>query len=659
MASLSVEEENYIRMSLLLTGISKGAARKLFDSEFSPRYLSASLRKEYNKLLFLKTKHLINRSQWNLLFPRYPPRFKETLKAWKENDDKMFIKTRAAKLVFKCIKEHNCVTITASSGVGKTAILRHVALQMAEEEFNVLLVTEPCDIVRFYNPREKILFVIDDFCGNFSVKQRDVKRWEPVMEDIKKLLGNKRTRIIAACHLHVYKDKQFESLSVFKSCECNILSENICLLKTEKQSIADLYLNTKAPEITGYSDLYDCFPLLCKLYHDSPRPNVKDFFQNPFTVYEAEIDQLLKKGHYTKYCALALCVIFNNKLNDEILVDEVNVETRIIIEDTCEACRLDRTTPRLLLQHELNSLKDTFIRKVGNMYKIIHDKIFDFLAYFFGQKIIQCLIKNADSSLIQERFLLACTDEMDQFLTIIPPTYHQMYIQRMIDDWSKGKVQDVFSNINMKMQQFRRHFMLHLDTLDITHQRQLAHICDQPKLKTNILHDDGYDVLLKCCIMGDISLVLWCCDLGVDVNNYIYFDESPLMKACEHGHTEIVKILFERGANFNRCDDESASPVMKACEHGHTEIVKILIERGADFNRCSYDNQSPLTKACEHSYTEIVKILLERGADFNICDYDSQSPLMKACEHGHTEIVKILLERGADFNRCSYDNQSP
>lgn len=75
MASLSVEEENYIRMSLLLTGISKRAARKLFDSEFSPRYLSASLRKEYNKLLFLKTKHLINRSQWNLLFPRFPRKF--------------------------------------------------------------------------------------------------------------------------------------------------------------------------------------------------------------------------------------------------------------------------------------------------------------------------------------------------------------------------------------------------------------------------------------------------------------------------------------------------------------------------------------------------------------------------------------------------------
>ncbi|CAC5362250.1 ANKRD17 [Mytilus coruscus] len=469
----------------------------------------------------------------------------------------MFINNRAAKHAFKCIKENSCVTITASSGVGKTATLRHVALQMADEEYDVLLVTKPGDIVKFNNPKAKLLFVIDDLCETFLLNRVTLN------------VGNLSWRI-SKSHLHVYRDKQFESLLVCKSCECNLLSENMCSIKTEKRSIAELYLKTKAPEITGYSDLYDCFPLLCKLYHDNPKLNVKKFFQNPFTVYEAEIDTLLKKGHYTKYCALALCVIFDNKLDDEILIDEVNEGTRIIIENTCEACRLDRTTPRLLLQNELSSLKDTFIRKDGNMYKIIHNKIFDFLAYFFGQKIIQCLIKNVDSSLIQERFLLESNDEMYQFITVKPPTYHQMYIQRMIDDWSKGKVYDVFSNINMKMPQFRRQFMFHLYTLDISHQRQLAHFCDQPKPRENILHYDVDDVLLKCCVMGDIPLVLWCCNLGVDVNNYIYFDESPLVKACEHGHTEIVKILLERGTDINRCDYDSESPLMKACEQGHT-----------------------------------------------------------------------------------------
>ncbi|CAG2249004.1 unnamed protein product [Mytilus edulis] len=72
MASLSVEEENYVRMSLLLTGISPRAARTFFDSEFAPACLEATIKKEYNKLLDLKKKHRINQSQWNLLCPRFP-----------------------------------------------------------------------------------------------------------------------------------------------------------------------------------------------------------------------------------------------------------------------------------------------------------------------------------------------------------------------------------------------------------------------------------------------------------------------------------------------------------------------------------------------------------------------------------------------------------
>ncbi|XP_052080315.1 uncharacterized protein LOC127718366 isoform X2 [Mytilus californianus] len=72
MASLSLEEENYVRMSLLLTGISPRAVRTKFDYEFAPACLDASLKKEYAKLFDLKKEHRINQSQWNLLFPRFP-----------------------------------------------------------------------------------------------------------------------------------------------------------------------------------------------------------------------------------------------------------------------------------------------------------------------------------------------------------------------------------------------------------------------------------------------------------------------------------------------------------------------------------------------------------------------------------------------------------
>ncbi|VDI74354.1 Hypothetical predicted protein [Mytilus galloprovincialis] len=366
MESISQDEENYVRMSLLLTGIAPRAVRKCFENEFAPASLDVSLNKEYNKLRDMKEERRINQSQWNLLFPRRPAKIKETLKAWKDTDDKMFIETRAAQQVLKCIQENSCVTITASSGVGKTATLRHVALQMAENKYDVLPVTFPDDILKFYNPNnmsKKTMFIVDDLCGNYSFNQGEINIWEPIIDHLKMVLESKLTKIIVACRLQVYNDEKFECLSLFKSCVCNILSKDICLSETEKQAIAKLYLKEKTSDISQYYDLYDCFPLLCKLYHDNPELEVTDFFQNPFSVYETEIDKLLKKGYHAKYCALALCVFFNNNVNEEMLMEKVNEETRTIIEHICEACKLNRGTSRTILLDELDSLTHTFIKK--------------------------------------------------------------------------------------------------------------------------------------------------------------------------------------------------------------------------------------------------------------------------------------------------------
>lgn len=101
---------------------------------------------------------------------------------------------------------------------------------------------------------------------------------------------------------------------------------------------------------------------------------MKEFFQNPFSVYEGEIDKLHKRGHFKKYCSLALCVMFNNRLDEELLTEDVNTVIRKRIENTCETCKLDRGTSRLILLDELKSLENTFFRKEHNVYKTLHDK---------------------------------------------------------------------------------------------------------------------------------------------------------------------------------------------------------------------------------------------------------------------------------------------
>ncbi|VDH93536.1 glycerophosphodiester phosphodiesterase [Mytilus galloprovincialis] len=735
-STLSQEEENYVRMSLLLTGISPRAVRVLFDKEFPPASLSLTVndKKVKQKLNDLSKKRVINKVQWDLLFPisevkqdikkikldhdkskkdmkvltfrqanlkrshnllqhkqnvsnQQAKRFKKDvnrleldqinvkvdvkklkstsedpvpwnrreqiskqLDKWQKNSDN-FVETRAAKCVLKGIKENSCLTITASSGVGKTSILRHVALKMKEKEgYDVLPVTYPNDIIQFNNPNQKTLFVIDNFCGTYSINQSDIDNWESVMEQIKMLIENKLTKIIVACRLQVYQDEKFESLSIFRTSVCNLRTKDLCLSETEKTTIAEIYLKTKASEIIQYCNLYDFFPLLCKLYNESPEVNITEFFKNPFSVYETEINKLNKKGHYRKYCAMALCVMFNNNLKEEMFSDEINVETRKIIKETCEACRLDRGTSRLVLLDELNSLEHTFIKKEHGIIKTKHDKLFDFLAYYFGQKMIQCIIRNAYSVFIMQRFLLERKDYMDQFITIVPPKYHQMYMQRMIDDWSIGRLDCVFSNINWEIQEFRHKFLCYLKKVEMSLQRQLALKCDINSKNT---------ALIGCCHYEYILFIYWCIDHGGDVNLCNRTGGSPLLVASVNGHTETVKVLLDNKADSNKCLNNEVSPLYVACQNNHIETVKLLLDNEADINKCRDNGTSPLYIACQNIHTEIVKILLDNKADINKCTDNGASPLHIACHNNHTETVKILLDNKADINKCMNDGASP
>ncbi|CAC5404652.1 unnamed protein product [Mytilus coruscus] len=605
-------------------------------------------------LPWMKNEKVVGRQRtnnWNLSTEPWNRRgqIEIILEAWKISNC-TFVETRAVKHVLECVQENSCLTITGNSGVGKTATLRHVALKMADKGYDIIPVTNPLDIVLFYNPNQKTLFVVDDFCGTYYINQSELNKWEEVIERIKPLIQNKLTNIIVACRLQVYQDEKFESLSIFRTCVCNLLSDDLCLSKIEKQSIAELYLDSNSAEIIQYCDLYDCFPLLCKFYNDNPELNITDFFKNPFSAYEAEIDKLNKKGHFGKYCALALCVIFNNRLEEKWLTDEIDTELGIKIQNTCEACKLHRKTSRLVLLDELESLEKNFIKKEHGLYKIIHDKLFDFLVYFFGQRMIQCLITNAESLIIGQRFLLDRNDGMDQFITVIPPKYHEMYLKRMMHDLSEGRVLHVFNNINMKIPEFRMRFLCYINTFDIPSQIKLALTRDVDCKET---------VLLQCCQYDYLPLIQWCINHGVDVNQCNFYDASPLYESAQKGYIETVKLLLHNKADINKCTYDGASPLCIACQMNHIEIVKLLLDNNAETNKCRYDGRSPLYIACCYNHIETIKILLDNKADVNKCTDTGESPLSVACLNNHKEAVKISLDYKADINKCTDNGASP
>ncbi|XP_076079353.1 uncharacterized protein LOC143049638 [Mytilus galloprovincialis] len=566
----------------------------------------------------------------------------EELENWKK-DDKTFIETNGAKCVLKCIKENGCVVVTASSGSGKSSLVRHVALQMQNEGYEILPVSNPKEIIKWYNPIKKILFVVDDFCGTYNLNPIKFENWKNLIEKIKALVEKKPVKLIMSCRLQVYHDRQMEALSFFQGCECNLLSADLCLSRTEKQSIAEFYLKTNASEISELYDMFDCFPLLCQLYSKNLKLNIVNFFTNPFTVYKEEIDKLQTEGAHVKYCALALCVMFNNQLKEEWLTEDVDENIKTIIKNTYEACKVLEGTSRLVLRDELDSLTYTYIRKDGEVYRTIHDKLFDFLAFYFGSVMIYCVIKNANSRFIRERFSFERKSNNDEFTIIVPTRYQQGYINRMVDDWSKGKVQDVFCNINIVNCIFRQQFLIHIQSLAISQQKQLASSYDI---------NDKSTPLIQCCFIGDIDLIKWCIQHCISIVSHCRNTDkvSPLYMASAYGYTEVVQMLINKKADINKCKDTGVSPLYIACQEGHTEVVQMLTNNKADINKCDDKEVSPLYIACQEGHTEVVQMLINNKADINKCTDNGASPLFIACYIDHAEIVEFLLKHKADCN---------
>ncbi|XP_076080155.1 uncharacterized protein LOC143050940 [Mytilus galloprovincialis] len=579
-----------------------------------------------------------------------------------EMKDKLFVSTRASDFVQKCLNKNSCLTLTAPSGVGKSFIARHTALLLQKDGYKIIPVNKPDDIRNYYQPGKQTVFVVDDICGNFTANQQQIDKWKQLLPVVDTIIADTCCKVIVSCRLQVYRDDKFNILSPFKLCECNLIADELCLTTIEKSRIANKYIDSGLPNIYTFSHNCEFFPLLCSLYNKENHGDVTKYFQNPFIVYKEELKNLNSQGNEgkCKKCCLALAVLFNNQLREKWFLGKISDEQTQIIKDTCEACGIN-SIPKINLKTELDTLVGTFVSKQDGIYRTIHDKLFDFLAYYFGQKIIECLIEHGDSELVHGRFIWQTSPDDENsnidFIIEISDDHLELYLERFIKDWLAGKVAVVFSNYNIKVSSFRQQLIQYLQQLDKVQQVKLANTNDTVEPKESC--DSGTTPLVSNCYDGYTDMVQWMLRNDVVVDQCRDSGTSGLHMASQEGHTDIVKLLLERNPDVNLCNKDGSSPISKASQNGHIDIVKLLLERNADVNLCNKDGSSPLLQASQNGHTDRVKLLLERNPDVNLCNKNGSSPILMASQNGHTDIVKLLLERNADVNLCNKDGLSP
>ncbi|VDI22271.1 Hypothetical predicted protein, partial [Mytilus galloprovincialis] len=119
---------------------------------------------------------------------------------WKKKDE-LFVSTRASDYIMECLQDNNCLTITASSGAGKSFIARHTALVLREQGYQIVPLRKPDDIRDFYQPGKQTVFIVDDICGNFTANQQQIENWKQQLPVINMIIADNCCKIIVSCRL--------------------------------------------------------------------------------------------------------------------------------------------------------------------------------------------------------------------------------------------------------------------------------------------------------------------------------------------------------------------------------------------------------------------------------------------------------------------------
>lgn len=560
------------------------------------------------------------------------------LEKWTAEDTK-YVKTRASKYLTEAIKDTNLITVVGNPGTGKSTLIHHVALHLQSQNYEVLPVHFPLDIVNYINQEKSQVFVIDDVCGKYSVSSQLSESWQILKEDIENILNTFETKVLLSCRTNIFRSPVFQRLKILTSHVCDISSPDLMFSVEEKSDLADVYLSSTEAAIVKelvHSHDYDFFPLLCKIYPENREHKIEDFFTRPVRAIEDNLRNLQAQDDKTAFCSLALLVVYNNNIKEGWFVSLLSDDDKNLLQALFDECEMNGFPSRKMLKRHLDNLLGSYVLKSGHAYKALHDKLFDILALYYGRELFDFVLQYADKSFIAERYQFESIGEHLGECSIPVPVDRELdYFNRIVEDIDKA-----FDNRQLLNATYRKKFILHCNdrkNFIIPNLRRL----DDLDIQTPIIR-------MVSCGYGDILEMLL--NFKVNINVLDNLGRSLVNIATENDYTDILSLLLKFNADPNMADTQGFTPLCVAAGLGKTLSCHMLLTHGADPNKCSFANMFPLYWATLNGYPEIVKLLLEFKANPNLQNSNGWTSLYVACRNGNYSIVCLLVNANADPN---------
>ncbi|CAG2248528.1 unnamed protein product [Mytilus edulis] len=143
--------------------------------------------------------------------------------------------------------------------VGKTAFIRHLALQFMSQGYEIVPVIEPKTIVEYHGDTRRQVFVLDDACGVHTVDRQKRMAWLDYGQVIQDCLLQSGSLLLVSVRLSILNSELFQDLKVLSKIVVNLKDKQYALSVKNRQDIFRSYFK-KGNEELGITDtkLYSC-----------------------------------------------------------------------------------------------------------------------------------------------------------------------------------------------------------------------------------------------------------------------------------------------------------------------------------------------------------------------------------------------------------------
>ncbi|XP_065929084.1 uncharacterized protein [Magallana gigas] len=610
-----------------------------------------------------------------------------------QQDNNMFISTKACKKVEQLINNQNLVIVAGHSGSGKSAIIQHIALKYRSQGWIVRPIYEVSELIKdSLSISNKTLFVLNDPIGKETVDDISHDAWRQNEEKIKGLL--KKVKVLMSCRKYILSDARIAGVFANKSYIVDINNSLLKLNDDEKETMfkKHSFVNKfSKEEFAAIMKIDAYFPLLCKLYFSNAtyQNDGLKFFKKPDVVLEEEIRNF-RKASKEKYCALVLLVLFNNALCVNDLLQKETSKRKY--KHALQLCGMSENTAPYTIGDILESMEGFFVKKIGDNFHFYHDFVMEITTYVFGSDYPQETIEYAEVSFLRRRVKLEdCKDENDKFCIVLSDKYIANLGKRLFMEVFGEHLLDVVLNPCMRNEKVRNiiieelnrnpekyKMLLEKKVLQIEKDEQYKETKDLFLSKLSFLNQrNGISPIFAMIVFCHTQLSLYCLKALKQLKTDIE-DISLFSAVCCNGSLDLLDFFSNDCIQLFLKDTYACiHPIHLVSAFYNFEMMRQLIKFGVDVNLRQFGNNSnkdgctPLIYAatanennkedtsCETRRNKTIKLLLSSGANVNECKQNGSTPLHTACFYGLNSAVQLLLSNGANIHLCRKDGVTP